>query len=162
MWFCYFPIWYPVTGLVLDCIDIWSLLSFLLIFEDDLVLYLWGPYKQFGTHEKLCWGTRYPKLAPGLLSKYTLYWVLVPSYPTHHLRHALWLYQKKCFIYAGSTFYVIKYLKIIWKLHFCINFHHMHDSVLTLKAPRKKCIWKCRLLKSSAANNCLTLLPNWV
>ena len=27
---------------------------------------------------------------------------------------------------------------------------------LTLKAPRKKCIWKCRLLKSSAANNCLT------
>ena len=26
---------------------------------------------------------------------------------------------------------------------------------LTLKAPRKKCIWKCHLLKSSAANNCL-------
>ena len=24
---------------------------------------------------------------------------------------------------------------------------------LTLKAPRKQCIWKCRLLKSSAANN---------
>ena len=32
--------------------------------------------------------------------------------------------------------------------------------MLTLKAPRKKCIWKCRLLKSSAANNCLTLLTN--
>ena len=31
---------------------------------------------------------------------------------------------------------------------------------LTLKAPRKNCIWKCRLLKSSAANNCLTLLTN--
>ena len=31
---------------------------------------------------------------------------------------------------------------------------------LTLKAPRKKCISKCRLLKSSAANNCLTLLTN--
>ena len=28
---------------------------------------------------------------------------------------------------------------------------------LTLKAPRKKCIWKCRLPKSSTANNCLTL-----
>ena len=34
--------------------------------------------------------------------------------------------------------------------------------ILTLKAPRKKCIWKCRLLKSSAANNCLTLLTNSV
>ena len=31
---------------------------------------------------------------------------------------------------------------------------------LTLKAPRIKCIWKCRLLKSSAANNCITLLTN--
>ena len=31
---------------------------------------------------------------------------------------------------------------------------------LTLKVPRKKCIWKCRLLKSSAANNCLALLTN--
>ena len=28
--FCYFPIWYPGTGVVLDCIDSWSLLSFLL------------------------------------------------------------------------------------------------------------------------------------
>ena len=27
---CYFPIWYPPTGVVLDCIDSWSLLSFLL------------------------------------------------------------------------------------------------------------------------------------
>ena len=34
------------------------------------------------------------------------------------------------------------------------------DSGLTLKSPRKKCIEKCRLLKSSAANNCLTLLRN--
>ena len=31
---------------------------------------------------------------------------------------------------------------------------------LTLKVPRKKCIQKCCLLKSSAANNCLTLLTN--
>ena len=30
LWFCYFLIWYPVTGVVLDCIDFWSLLSFLL------------------------------------------------------------------------------------------------------------------------------------
>ena len=30
MWFCYFPIWYPWTGVVLDCITSWSLLSFLL------------------------------------------------------------------------------------------------------------------------------------
>ena len=30
MWFCYFPIWYPGTGVVLDCIDSWSLLSFFL------------------------------------------------------------------------------------------------------------------------------------
>ena len=35
-------------------------------------------------------------------------------------------------------------------------------AVLTLKAPREKCIWKCRLLKSSAANNCLKLLTNCV
>ena len=34
--------------------------------------------------------------------------------------------------------------------------------VLTLKAPRKKCIWKCLLLKSSAANNCLTLLTHLI
>ena len=31
---------------------------------------------------------------------------------------------------------------------------------LTLKAPRKKWIRKCHLLKSSASNNCLTLLTN--
>ena len=30
LWFCYFPIWYPGTGVVSDCIDSWSLLSFLL------------------------------------------------------------------------------------------------------------------------------------
>ena len=30
--FCYFPIWYPGTGVVLDCIDSWFLLSFLLCF----------------------------------------------------------------------------------------------------------------------------------
>ena len=30
-WFCYYPIWYPGTGVVLDCIDSWSLLSFLLL-----------------------------------------------------------------------------------------------------------------------------------
>ena len=29
-------------------------------------------------------------------------------------------------------------------------------NALTLKAPKKKCIWKCPLLKSSASNNCLT------
>ena len=33
-------------------------------------------------------------------------------------------------------------------------------KVLTLKAPRKNGSEKCRLLKSSAANNCLTLLTN--
>ena len=37
MWFCYFPICYPGTGVVLDCIDSWSLLCFLhlLPFFDD-------------------------------------------------------------------------------------------------------------------------------
>ena len=30
LWFCYFPMLCPVTGVVLDCIDLWSLLSFLL------------------------------------------------------------------------------------------------------------------------------------
>ena len=34
-------------------------------------------------------------------------------------------------------------------------------AALTLEsAKKKKCIWKCHLLKSSAANNCLTLLTN--
>ena len=32
-WFYYLPIWYPGTGVVLDCIDSWSLLSFLLIMK---------------------------------------------------------------------------------------------------------------------------------
>ena len=31
LWFCYFPIWYLWTGVVLDCIDSLSLLSFLLL-----------------------------------------------------------------------------------------------------------------------------------
>ena len=35
-------------------------------------------------------------------------------------------------------------------------------KLITLKAPRKKCIWKCRLLKSAVANNCLILLTNQV
>ena len=30
LWFCFFPIWYPWTSVVLDCIDSWSFLSFLL------------------------------------------------------------------------------------------------------------------------------------
>ena len=30
LWFCYFHIWYPGTGVVVDCIDSWSLPSFLL------------------------------------------------------------------------------------------------------------------------------------
>ena len=30
LYFCYFPMWYPVSGVVLDCIVSWSLLSFLL------------------------------------------------------------------------------------------------------------------------------------
>ena len=30
-WFCYFPIWYLGTGVVHDCYDSWSLLSFLLL-----------------------------------------------------------------------------------------------------------------------------------
>ena len=30
LWFCYFPIMYPGADVVLDCIDSWSLLSFLL------------------------------------------------------------------------------------------------------------------------------------
>ena len=30
LWFCYFPIRNPGTGVVLDCIESWSLLSFLL------------------------------------------------------------------------------------------------------------------------------------
>ena len=30
LWFYYFPIWYPRTGVVLDCIDSWPLPSFLL------------------------------------------------------------------------------------------------------------------------------------
>ena len=30
LWCCYFPIWCPVTGVVLDCFDSWSLLSFFL------------------------------------------------------------------------------------------------------------------------------------
>ena len=37
LWFCYFPIWYPRTGVVLDCIDSWSLLSFLLSLSRILI-----------------------------------------------------------------------------------------------------------------------------
>ena len=30
LYFCYFPMWYPGSGMALDCIDSWSLSSFLL------------------------------------------------------------------------------------------------------------------------------------
>ena len=36
----------------------------------------------------------------------------------------------------------------------------LYLTTLTLKAPRKNASVKLRLLKSSAANNCLTLLTN--
>ena len=43
----------------------------------------------------------------------------------------------------------------------CYNFQIiLYSFFSTFKVPRKKCIWKCRLLKSSAANNCLTLPTN--
>ena len=41
LWFYYYPIWYPGTGVVLNCIDFWSLLSFL------FCLY-WVEFKLFG------------------------------------------------------------------------------------------------------------------
>ena len=31
--FCYFPMWYPASGVVLDCIVSWSLSSFLLVWK---------------------------------------------------------------------------------------------------------------------------------
>ena len=34
LYFCYFPMWYPGSGVVLDCIVSWSLLSFLLLGGD--------------------------------------------------------------------------------------------------------------------------------
>ena len=52
--------------------------------------------------------------------------------------------------YISMGFYIVVYGKY--------NMHLL--TSLTLEAPRKKCIWKCCLLKSSAANNCLTLLTN--
>ena len=30
LWFCHFPMWYPVSGVVLDCINSWYVQSFLL------------------------------------------------------------------------------------------------------------------------------------
>ena len=45
LWFCYFPIWYPGTGVVLDCIDSWSLLSFF----DFLCGYFWGSSLNWNT-----------------------------------------------------------------------------------------------------------------
>ena len=53
----------------------------------------------------------------------------------------------KCQDRAGSKLFDA--LMVFLRL-FCKRYVH----VLTLKAPRKTCIWKCRL-KSSAANNCL-------
>ena len=37
------------------------------IFEDKNSLHFWGPNERFGTHEKLSWGARYVKLAPGVM-----------------------------------------------------------------------------------------------
>ena len=47
--------------------------------------------------------------------------------------------------------------RLKWRI--CVQKERL-TLTLNLKAPRKKCIWKCRLLKSSAANNCLALLTN--
>ena len=38
LWSCQFPHWYPVSGVVLDCIDSWSLHSFWLWFHYFLLL----------------------------------------------------------------------------------------------------------------------------
>ena len=45
--------------------------------------------------------------------------------------------------------FVVRYVKVVY----CGVTHT--EICLTLKTPRKKCIWKWRLLKSSAANKCL-------
>ena len=39
LWFCYFPIWYPGIGVVLDCIDFWSLLSVKLTDKNNNYMY---------------------------------------------------------------------------------------------------------------------------
>ena len=80
--------------------------------------------------------------------------------------------QKNCLIETVllSTNNICFGWEIIRKLMFCIH-ALLTNSIkallyikkspsregLTLKALRKKCIWKCRQLKSSAANNCLAL-----
>ena len=38
LYFCYFPMWYPVSGVVLDCIVCWSLLSFLRVLPVLLIV----------------------------------------------------------------------------------------------------------------------------
>ena len=72
------------------------------------------------------------------------------NYPTCKLPNVLYLVESvsmRHFQWVPPT-WVLPQEKNVWK------------AVLTLKAPRKKCIWKCHLLKSSAANNCLALRTN--
>ena len=59
----------------------------------------------------------------------------------------------------------IRLSRLIWffdgpTCQLCSRLFFRLAQILTRKPPRKICIWKDRLLKSSAANNCLALLKN--
>ena len=71
---------------------------------------------------------------------------------------------------AEPSWAVVSYCQIKWTLSLLVFYCSIYDSfawvyawmkfTLTLKAPRKNASEKWRLLKSSAANSCLTLLTN--
>ena len=94
-------------------------------------------------------------LGTGILYNYSLAWIelhvllqLPLMKEANILLQYLGILQAENCRHQRTTWY------LIW---FCLVGHWCK---LTLKAPRKKCIWKCRLLKSSAANNCLALPTN--
>ena len=70
------------------------------------------------------------------------------------------LYWSETSFHGAFTWHQKQQVKMSGILIFATGRRMNFTCLLTLKAPRKKCIWKCCLPKSSAANNCLTLLTN--
>ena len=74
LYFCYFPMWYPGSGVVLDCIVSWSLPSFLLLNYLLTEYYIWNWIKMKIPSNNHCNGNGLVQLIR--MGKYILYkWV---------------------------------------------------------------------------------------
>ena len=84
LWVCHFPIWYPGSGVVLDCIDSWSLHPYLLLIH---VNHLSAEYEQM-IHMKALFSQKIHKIGL-LLQLWLTFYGLVLSRQSWLLSSAL-------------------------------------------------------------------------